>query len=82
LPLQLVKPDGHGVQTLGDPVQAKPGSPVQVALHPSKGTLLPSSHCSVPLTTPSPQTETQTLPEHTPLQHWLPTVHGAPTGPH
>ncbi len=34
--------------------QAKPGSSWQVALHPSPETLLPSSHCSLPATMPSP----------------------------
>ena len=34
--------------------QAKPGSSVQVALQPSPAVLLPSSHCSLPATMPSP----------------------------
>ena len=44
LPLQLRKPEGQATQTLGAPAQVKPGSPVHVALHPSKDTLLASSH--------------------------------------
>ena len=69
LPLQLRKPEGQATQTLGAPAQVKPGSPVHVALHPSKDTLLASSHCSVPLMMPSPQTAAQTFPVHAPPQH-------------
>ena len=42
------------VQTLGSPVQFHPASTVQVAEQPSPSSVFPSSHCSVPATTPLP----------------------------
>lgn len=47
LPLQFANPPGQGVQMLGSPLHANPGSPVHVEEHPSPAVWLPSSHCSL-----------------------------------
>jgi len=51
------------VQVLGEPAQVNPTSTVQSDAQPSPGVEFPSSHCSVPVTKPSPQTGLQTLGE-------------------
>src|SRR6185436_16114090 len=43
------------VQTLGEPVQLQPAGIWQIALQPSPGALLLSSHCSPGSTVPLPQ---------------------------
>lgn len=50
------------IQELGDPVHIEFGSIVHVAEHPSPDTVLPSSHCSAPLTLESPQNSSTQLP--------------------
>ena len=49
----------HVDAVAASPVQVQPLSTWHVAEHPSPETVLPSSHCSVPTTWPSPQTEGQ-----------------------
>jgi hypothetical protein len=70
------------VQTLGDPLHDQAGSTVHEELHPSPFARLPSSHCSVPPTCPSPQTAVQRPMLHVPEQHWAEYVQAPPVGMH
>ena len=56
------------VELIGAILQVKPGSITQL-VHPSLGTLLKSSHSSMPLIVPSPHIEKQTEWTVTPLAH-------------
>src|SRR5262245_64850824 len=60
-------------------LRTNPGSMVHVAYQPSQLVVLPSSHCSVPHTTPSPQPVTSVQALLQPSQLFvLPSSHSSP----
>src|SRR5262245_35326199 len=69
---------------LGAPVQVKPCSIWQVALHPSAPAMLPSSQASEAATIPSPHTAVHTLgdpPQEKPVSIWQTLLQPSPSAP-
>jgi len=62
IPAQAMNTPGMHEHLYGEPLQVKPCSTWQFAPHPSPLFVLPSSHCSVPSTTPSPQMTARASP--------------------